>query len=278
MKLEHLFARQDEYSLVLDVSPEIAEDWISHCNSRNRNLSDKYVEYLIKEIEAGRWKLTHQGIAFSPNRVLLDGQHRLWAVALSGKTVPMRVFFNVPPEAMDAIDTGRVRTNDQIISLAGELGQITPAELATLRAMTLVGEAYRRRSPGEERELLQRHLDAVRFAMRCLPKSNYRGVANGTTRAVLARAWYSADRGKLRHFADVLQAGIPQDEHDQPILTLVQFLTKSTGRRSGAGRREAYQKTERALAAFLSGERMTRLYAATEELFPLPEESRKASA
>jgi len=278
MKLEHLFARQDEYSLVLDITPEIAEDWLSHCNSRNRNLSDKYVEYLIKEIEAGRWKLTRQGIAFSPNRVLLDGQHRLWAIALSGKTVPMRVFFNVPPEAMDAIDTGRVRTNDQIISLAGELGQITPAELATLRAMTLVGEAYRRRSPGEERELLQRHLDAVRFAMRCLPKSNYRGVANGTTRAVLARAWYSADRGKLRHFADVLQAGIPQDEHDQPILTLVQFLTKSTGRRSGAGRREAYQKTERALAAFLSGERMTRLYAATEELFPLPEESRKASA
>jgi hypothetical protein len=95
---------------------------------------------------------------------------------------------------------------------------------------------------------------------------------------VLARAWYSSDRGRLRHFADVLQTGIPQGENDQPILTLIQFLTKTAGRRSGAGRRECYQKTERALAAFLSGERMAKLYAATEELFPLPEETRKASA
>lgn len=278
MKHEHLFARQDEYSVVLDISPETAEDWISHCNSRNRNLSDRYVEYLTKEIEAGRWKLTHQGIAFSPNRVLLDGQHRLWAVVLSGRTVPMRVFFNVPPEAMDTIDTGRMRSNDQIISLGGEMGQITRAELATLRAMTQVIEGHRRLSPGEERELLGHHLDAVRFAMRCLPKSSYRGVANGITRAVLARAWYSSDRGRLRHFADVLQTGIPQGENDQPILMLIQFLTKTAGRRSGAGRRECYQKTERALGAFLSGERMTRLHAATEELFPLPEEKRKASA
>lgn len=278
MKLEDLFSRHDPYMTVVDVTPELAEEIISHCNTRNRSLSDKHVDYLAEEMRSGRWRLTHQGIAFSPNRVLLDGQHRLWAVAMSGVTVPMRIFVNLPEEIMEAVDTGRIRTNDQIISLGGDLGKITAAELATLRAMLSACETPHRRSAGEERVLLRNHLDAVRFAMRLLPRSSYRGVANGTIRAVLARAWYSSDRGRLRRFADVLQTGLPQDEGDQAALTLIQFLVKTAGHTSSAMRRERYQKTERALQAYLSREPMTKLYAATEELFPLPEEARRASA
>jgi len=278
MKLEELFVRTDRYNFVLDLTPKIATDWIDHCNTHNRKLSDAHVEYLADEMKAGRWRLTHQGIAFSDNRVLLDGQHRLWAVALSGVTVPTRVFVNEPSEAMEVLDTGQ-RRNDQILSLSAGLGEVSREDLATLRAMFIGQGQQRRRSPGEEGELLSRHMEAVRFALECLRSSGkLKNLATATTRAVLARAWYSADHARLRHFAEVLVTGRPIGEHDEPIILLFQFLVSVPGSRNAAGRHECYRKTERALSAFLNRERLTRLYAAPHELFPLPDEAQPAAA
>ncbi|HPM22963.1 MAG TPA: hypothetical protein PLP66_03610 [Phycisphaerae bacterium] len=279
MKLEELFAHTDRDNLVVELTPEMATDWIDHCNTHNRKLVDSHVEYLVEEMKAGRWRLTHQGIAFSSNRVLLDGQHRLWAAALAGITVPIRVFVNEPPEAMEVLDTGQRRRNDQILSLTAGLGDVTCNELSTLRAMYLGIGLTRRRSPGDEGTLLARHLDAVRFALACLGhQGRVKNVATAVTRAVLARAWYSADHAQLRHFADVLMSGRPIGEHDEPIMLLFQALARMAGNRKAASRRECYGLAERALAAFLGHERLARLYPARQELFPLPEETQPAAA
>jgi head-tail adaptor len=222
-------------------------------------------------MRAGRWRLTHQGIAFSSNRVLLDGQHRLWAVLISGVTVPMRIFFNESPESLGVIDAVRPRSNDEIISLSGGMGTVTRRELATLRAMIAGLNSYERMTAGQEAEVLARHRAAVAFAHEILPQSRFRGVATGVTRGVLARAFYSADHGKLRRFADVLQSGIGSEEADQPIMLLFRYLVETAGRAHGeARRRDTYAKTERALSAYLRGERLTRLCATTSEWFPIP--------
>lgn len=273
MNNEQLFSRTERYNIVVDITPEIAKEWLTHYNTHNRKRIDSHVEYLANEMTSGRWRLTHQGIAFSSNRVLLDGQNRLWAVIVSGVTVPMRVFFNEPTEAMEVLDTGQRRRSDQILTLSAWLGEITHVDIATLRAMFIGWGNTRRRSPGEEGQLLSQHLRAVRFAQEILHKSSkLRNVATATTRAVLARAWYSADHVLLRHFAEVLSTGRPIGEHDEPILLLFQFLIamRSRGRTE---RYECYRKTERALRAFLDCEQLSRLYAAPHELFPLPEES-----
>ena len=277
MKLEELFAKSERDNFVLDLTPAIAEDWLFHCNTRNRPLNDKFVNYLVDEIKAGRWQLTHQGIAFSDNQVLLDGQHRLLAVALAGMTVPVRVFINEPAESMAVLDTGRRRRNDQVLWLSAGLGEVTAKDLATLRAMfpRLQG---RRRSPGEEGQLLEKYLTAIRFAQEIMKDSRkLKGLAPAEVRAVLARAWHSAESARLRHFADVLGTGRPLGEHDEPILLLFQHLIKSAGDRTRQMRRECYGKAERALLAFLREEPLARLHCATEELFPLPEETQAAA-
>lgn len=279
MKLQHLFACTERCSFVIDLTPEIAEDWLNHGNTHNRPILDTHVDYLASEMKARRWRLTHQGIAFSTNQVLLDGQHRLWAVVFSGVTVPMRVFVNEPPETMGVLDTGQRRRNDQILTLTAGLGEVSPSDLATLRAMLMGAGKQRRHSPGEEGALFARHREAIRFAIDTLKTGGkFRGVATAATRAVLARAWYSADRGLLRHFAEVLSTGRPVGEHDEPVLLLFQFLIGTPGSRNSAGRHECYRKTQRALSAFLRGEKLTRLYVAAEELFPLPEEAESAAA
>jgi hypothetical protein len=225
-------------------------------------------------MRAGRWQLTHQGIAFSSNRVLIDGQHRLWAVIISGVTVPMRVYFNEPPDTLAVVDTVRPRTNDEIISLSGGMGTVTRRDLATLRAMIAGIGSYERMTAGQETEILARHRAAVMFALDILPQSRFRGVATSAIRGALARAFYSADHGKLRHFADVLQSGIGSEETDQPVMLLFRFLVETANRHGGRPEcRERYAKTERALSAYLRGERLTKLHATTAELFPLLDEN-----
>ncbi len=267
------FDRRDRYNLALDLTPPLAAAWLSEFNTHNRKLVDAHVERLAREMKADRWRLTHQGIAFSTNRVLLDGQHRLWAVVLSEATVPMRVFFNEPAEALGCVDAIRARTNDELISLAAGMGPVTKGELATLRAMIIGLNAYDRMTAGEEAQLLAKYRPAVDFAHEILPTARYRGIATAVTRGVLARASYSASRERLRHFGDVLQTGIASSEQDQPVTLLFRFLIDAAqGRRGRPEVRERYGKTQRALAAYLAGESLGRLFAATSELFPLPNE------
>jgi hypothetical protein len=269
---EVFFKRQDRYSIVLNVTPEIASVWLSNCNTHNRKLIDTHVDRLAREMKAGRWRLTHQGIAFSPNRVLLDGQHRLWAVVLSETTAPMRIFFNEPTESLQAIDAVQARSNDQIITLAGGLAAVGRRELATLRAMITGLGRYVRMTAGEEGEILARHREAIQFAHQILPAARFRGIATAVTQAVLARAYYSADLDRLRHFADVLQSGVATSENDQPAVLLLKFLIEAgQGKRGRPEIHERYGKTERALQAYLTGEQIGRLFASTTELFPLPE-------
>jgi len=150
---------------------------------------------------------------------------------------------------MEQIQTG--------ITLAGELGHITKSDLATLRAMLTGLGSYNRRTVGEEAELFGRHKKAVRFAHEILAAARFRGVATASVRGVLARASYSADHDKLRHFADVLQSGVASCEEDQPITLLLQFLIKSAqGPRGRPEMRERYVKTERALSAYLAGDQV----------------------
>jgi hypothetical protein len=68
-----------------------------------------------------------------------------------------------------------------------------------------------------------------------------------------------------------------EDRDDAAILLLIRFLiTKPSHGRTI--RNEKYRKTERALDAWLTGEKLTKLYPTSFELFPLPEEASERTA
>lgn len=101
-------------SEVIAVTPELAAEWLGRNAPENRSISKRRVRAWVGEMRAGRWELTHQGIAFSAAGVLVDGQHRLTAVVESGVTVNMLVFFDVPTTYSGPIDQGFVRTTATI--------------------------------------------------------------------------------------------------------------------------------------------------------------------
>lgn len=102
---------------VIDVTPEQAKKWLAN-NTQNRALNRKRVAALATEMREGRWKLTHQGIAFGPTGVLLDGQHRLAAIVASGVAVKMLVTTGLD-DVFSCIDTGVIRTAAQMQSRDG---------------------------------------------------------------------------------------------------------------------------------------------------------------
>ncbi|MFH9863030.1 hypothetical protein [Streptomyces sp. NPDC017202] len=119
---------------VLHVSPELAAEWLTR-NTSNRPLSKSAVQQLAGRIQRGEWQLTHQGIAFDEDGVLIDGQHRLAAIAKAGMTVPLTVTHGVPRTAFTVMDTGRKRTGRDTLALAGEANSTHLA--AALRGLHL---------------------------------------------------------------------------------------------------------------------------------------------
>lgn len=94
---------------LMTVTPDIAREWLKR-NHHNRAVVKTVVERYARDMAAGEWKITHQGIAFAPDGSLLDGQHRLMAIVASGVTIISNVTQGVSEEAFIAMDGGKSRT------------------------------------------------------------------------------------------------------------------------------------------------------------------------
>jgi len=216
--------------------------------------------------------LTHSGIAFGPDGTLLDGQHRLWAICMSGISVEMFVWRDVEPQSMMAIDSGKARSLADILNIAGENGDVSKNDLATLRAMLGGFSNPPILSPSEASEAMRRHHNAIAFAVASLPTvTSARGVNTAITRAVVARAYYSVDRAMLKDFCRKLTTGIVTSGDEGIVVLLRQHLQENRGG-SYSLRVQRYGKVQRVLGAWLKGENPSRIYPASVEMFPLPEE------
>ena len=109
------------------ITPEIATEIIEKHNPRNRNISETTVDAYATDMKNKRWTLTHQGLAFDENGDLIDGQHRLWAIIISGCSIEFNVTRGIPVKqnrggieinSMDNIDNGRLRSTGTQLGLS----------------------------------------------------------------------------------------------------------------------------------------------------------------
>ncbi|WP_154725014.1 hypothetical protein [Candidatus Contendibacter odensensis] len=98
------------------VTPEMATKYLS-CNEQNRRVRLGWVDCLATSIKNGEWQFTHQGIAFSETGRLLDGQHRLMAIAKAGIPVSVIITHGLDDNTFAAIDCGIRRTDEDLTRL-----------------------------------------------------------------------------------------------------------------------------------------------------------------
>jgi hypothetical protein len=101
------------------ITPARAAELLA-ANTTNRPLSRATVRSFAEAMRRGDWLVTHQGIAFDTNGVLVDGQHRLAAVIEADLPVEMTVFTEVEPDTFDVLDTGKRRNAADVLAIEGE--------------------------------------------------------------------------------------------------------------------------------------------------------------
>jgi hypothetical protein len=103
---------------IITVTPEIAAEMLLR-NKPNRAVKDKNVRKYADLMRRGEWKLTAQGVSFSRCGRLLDGQHRLLAIVMSGVSVRMTLWFGCEESEFEVIDQGSARTAGDLLSIVG---------------------------------------------------------------------------------------------------------------------------------------------------------------
>ena len=271
--------RTEPYNRAMEITPSMAERWLE-ANENNRRINWNHVSQLARDMKAGRFACTHQGIAFNTEGHLIDGQHRLWAIVDAEVPVRMRVFFNEPPDNMVLIDGHSRRTAADRMTMGHTLGSVRVDELATLRAMMGgIAMATAHRTVHEEMELLEKHRTAVRFAHEYLPNCRTAGIVNCMTRAVVARAWYCvSEHWLLSRFCEVFRTGLSSGERERPIVLLRnQLIEIRRHKATRETRQRQYALTSRALLAYVDDEMLNVLRAPSYELFLLPDEVEAAA-
>lgn len=95
-------------------------------NTCNRPLSDAHVKRLAAAMKAGKFHFTAEPIKFDGAGTLLDGQHRLWALALTpGVEIKFLVVYGVPTAAQVHMDQGRMRTAADQTQMLGVISGAT---------------------------------------------------------------------------------------------------------------------------------------------------------
>lgn len=197
----------------MEISPELAGRWLEN-NFRNRPLQPDVVQAYARDMRAGVWVATHQGVAFNDRDELIDGQHRLHAIVAAGITVRMMVTFGLPAKiegsemtTMDCVDRGRTRSvADQLkIQHGMKNGSIVAAVSASLAAICS-SERTRRLSVGQTLEIYREFQTAVDAVI-----------------SQRSKAWGLRSAGVLAGFAFAMTSG--KDSHSKIAAMYCQLVT-----------------------------------------------------
>lgn len=110
--------RKERFCEVVKLTPGLA-GLIMERNTQNRPQKPHVVTKYATTMTEGRWKLSAQGMVFTKDGRLIDGQHRCAAVIESGCTVAMTIWFGCEEGEFDVLDGGETRKVSDLVAIEG---------------------------------------------------------------------------------------------------------------------------------------------------------------
>lgn len=144
------------------ITPSVATKYLEQ-NRKNRPIARGTVEFYADAIRAGHWLFNGEAIKFDCNGDLVDGQHRLHAIAKAGKAIQTLVIRGLDPQAFKTIDTGRQRNGGDVLALRGILysGKMSSAYRLLYRLVIGKSAQKRRISNTQLLQLVDEHPDMI---------------------------------------------------------------------------------------------------------------------
>ncbi len=236
------------------VTPAMAAEMLAK-NTRNRAMTQARVIAFAEDMTAGRWRVTHQGVAVATDGALLDGQHRLTAVTLANVAVDMLVTRGLAPEIVDAIDTGENRRAHDVLAIADGV-RLTTRQRATVVAAHMLSQhgtlnaRPKRLSVGMLRAALAEHGDDMAAVLDAIGTAHDR-LSNASMIGSLV-CTYRTQPAKTLEFCTLLRSGAGMDE-GHPVLTLRNFVLVQYVSGGGSLREDLSLRTFAAFDAFVRG-------------------------
>jgi hypothetical protein len=111
-QLEALCQAKTLEAHIIEITPDLADKILTEMNTLNRKRRRAKIKLFAADLDAGKWLLTGDTIKFGKGGGrLIDGQNRLTACVLSGKTMVTLAVFGVEEDAFLYTDTGSGRSN-----------------------------------------------------------------------------------------------------------------------------------------------------------------------
>jgi hypothetical protein len=102
------------------VTPATAREYLKFNAAGQRRATPNRIKRYADDMRSGRWRLTHQGIAFSDKGEMIDGQNRCLASIEAGASFDTLVFRNVPADTFTFLDQGKARTASDALRFLGQ--------------------------------------------------------------------------------------------------------------------------------------------------------------
>ena len=146
---------------LMTITPEWAQKILNEKNAGNRPMNRIHVESLAKEMKRGAWKVNGDTICMNEDR-LIDGQHRLAAIALSGVSIQTFVVEGLASDVFDTKDVGKRRSAGDTLGVRGEQNACRLAACLVLTDKYMTGRADKSVSytNTEMEELLEKYHEA----------------------------------------------------------------------------------------------------------------------
>jgi len=255
------------------VTKSIAENLLER-NRANRPLRPSWARTISLLMDSGQWMPNSSGIGIDTDGYITNGQHRLTGVTMmTTDNWPMiLVCRGLGERSYLTEDDGKKRqARDILVRNPDEAVRIRSVS-STLRAML----AYSRPTQlnGAWTNLLamkhfEQFMDSVLFAAAMSPSA--RAPLTSPVLGVIARASHDgADKEMLDNFATVMRENRPiiGDPIEDNALLLARVVV-TTGRVGGPGAKDLTLRTERALSAYLNGERLQKLHPSRTNPWPV---------
>jgi hypothetical protein len=259
---------------VENITPPKAREYLKLNKPNNRNMSNTIVRGYRADMLSYNFKLTGEPIQFDVNGVLVNGQHRMEALAgIPDDTfsVPMLVVRNVPEDAFRYMDNGLRRSTSQVAQMENiPYASIVASVGRILYIMENYGPQYLKGGKNPTRIQI---LDYVRNNFELMQRASQ--IADGCRDLVMQSVtgacfclFYKQSGPSAETFFERLRTGVNLTETD-PVYHLRQRLITNRARRGKLAQVDLMALFILAWKAFLNGKPMRKLYWKEGTEFPI---------
>ena len=233
------------------ITPEIAAEMLTH-NYRNRLINKKRVATLAADMKSGNWTESPNPICFDTDGNLIDGQHRLSAVVLSGCPVVMTVAYDVPN--ISVIDKGLERSTGESLYMRG----IIPHDLsgrntiAAVNRYMAIASGGNHPSDNEKGKFIQENAESIKVVMQVVNAGGMNRLCRraGIQAGLLAAPMCGVPQAELSRFASVVNTGFMESQDESAAIVLRNYtMTNKMAGASDANDLAAY--TQMAIRDFV---------------------------